>query len=124
MLAGLPDQEVARKVTIRQLLRHTSGIGGNIFDPPAGGKRNDIRRLQDYLPLFVNAPMQFEPGARNAYSNAGYVVLGLLVERLSGEDYFSYVRKHIFEPAGMARTGSFAVDFAAAEHRNRLYEGR
>lgn len=68
--------------------------------------------------------MQFEPGARNAYSNAGYVVLGLLVERLSGEDYFSYVRKHIFEPAGMARTGSFAVDFAAAEHRNRLYEGR
>jgi CubicO group peptidase (beta-lactamase class C family) len=105
-----PNQEVARKVTIRQLLRHTSGIGGNIFDPPAGGKRNDIRSLKDYLPLFVNAPTQFEPGARNAYSNAGYVVLGLLVERLSGEDYYSYVRKHIFEPAGMTRTGSFAVD--------------
>jgi CubicO group peptidase (beta-lactamase class C family) len=105
-----PNQEVARKVTIRQLLRHTSGIGGNIFDPPAGGKRNDIRGLKDYLPLFVNAPMQFEPGARNAYSNAGYVVLGLLVERLSGEDYYTYVRKHIFEPAGMARSGSFAVD--------------
>ncbi|MEO8909026.1 MAG: serine hydrolase domain-containing protein [Gemmatimonadaceae bacterium] len=105
-----PNKEVARKVTIRQLLRHTSGIGGNIFDPPASGKRNDIRRLQDYLPLFVNAPMQFEPGTRNAYSNAGYVVLGLVVERLSGEDYYSYVRKHIFEPAGMTRTGSFAVD--------------
>jgi D-alanyl-D-alanine carboxypeptidase len=105
-----PNQEVARKVTIRQLLRHTSGIGGNIFDPPAGGKRNDIRSLKDYLPLFVNAPMQFEPGARNAYSNAGYVVLGLLVERLSGEDYYGYVREHIFDPAGMTRTGSFAVD--------------
>jgi D-alanyl-D-alanine carboxypeptidase len=105
-----PNQEVARKVTIRQLLRHTSGIGGNIFDPPPGGKRNDIRSLKDYLPLFVNAPMQFEPGARNAYSNAGYVVLGLLVERLSGEDYYGYARKHIFEPAGMTRTGSFAVD--------------
>jgi D-alanyl-D-alanine carboxypeptidase len=104
------NQEVARKVTVRQLLRHTSGIGGNIFDPPAGGNRNDIRSLKDYLPLFVSAPMQFEPGARNAYSNAGYVVLGLLVERLSGEDYYSYVRKHIFEPAGMTRTGSFAVD--------------
>lgn len=104
------NQEVARKVTIRQLLRHTSGIGGNIFDPPAGGKRNDIRSLKDYLPLFVNAPMQFEPGARSAYSNAGYVVLGLLVERLSGDDYYSYVRQHIFEPAGMTRTGSFAVD--------------
>lgn len=105
-----PNQEVARKVTIRQLLRHTSGIGGNIFDPPASGRRNDIRGLKDYLPLFVKAPMQFEPGTHNTYSNAGYVVLGLLVERLSGEDYYGYVRRHIFEPAGMTRTDSFAVD--------------
>jgi D-alanyl-D-alanine carboxypeptidase len=105
-----PNNEVARKITIRQLLRHTSGIGGNIFDPPAGGKRNDIRTLRDYLPLFVNQPLAFEPGTRNAYSNAGYVVLGLLVERLSGDDYYTYVREHIFKPAGMTRTGSFAVD--------------
>ena len=105
-----PNKEVAGRVTIRQLLRHSSGIGGNIFAAPSGGKRNDIRRLQDYLPLFVNEPLQFEPGTKQAYSNAGYVVLGLLVERLSGEDYYSYVRKHIFEPAGMTRTGSFAVD--------------
>jgi CubicO group peptidase (beta-lactamase class C family) len=105
-----PNNEVARKITIRQLLRHTSGIGGNIFDPPAGGKRNDIRTLRDYLPLFVNQPLAFEPGTRNAYSNAGYVVLGLLIERLSGDDYYTYVREHIFKPAGMTRTGSFAVD--------------
>ena len=105
-----PNQEVARRITIRQLMRHTSGIGGNIFAPPSGGKRNDIRRLQDYLPLFVNEPLQFEPGTKNSYSNAGYVVLGLLVERLSGQDYYSYVREHIFAPAGMTRTGSFAVD--------------
>jgi len=105
-----PNQEVARRVTIRQLLRMSSGIGGNIFAPPKGGKRNDIRRLQDYLPLFVNEPLQFEPGTKQAYSNAGYIVLGLLIERLSGEDYYSYVRKHITEPAGMTRTGSFAVD--------------
>lgn len=93
-----------------EVWRHTSGIGGNIFDPPAGGKRNDIRSLGDYLPLFVNEPLQFEPGTKNAYSNAGYVVLGLLIERLSGEAYYTYVRTHIFEPAGMTRTGSFAVD--------------
>ena len=105
-----PNQEVARRVTIRQLVRMSSGIGGNIFAPPSGGKRNDIRRLRDYLPLFVNEPLQFEPGTKQAYSNAGYIVLGLLVERLSGEDYYSYVRKHIYEPAGMTRTGSFAVD--------------
>jgi CubicO group peptidase (beta-lactamase class C family) len=105
-----PNKAVASRITIRQLLRHTSGIGGNIFDPPAGGKRNDIRTLNDYLPLFVNQPLAFEPGTKNAYSNAGYVVLGLLVQRLSGEDYYNYVREHIFEPAAMTHTGSFAVD--------------
>jgi D-alanyl-D-alanine carboxypeptidase len=105
-----PNQEVARKITIRQLLRHSSGIGGNIFDAPPGGARKDIRKLQDYLQLFVNEPLQFEPGTRNAYSNAGYIVLGLLVERLSGKNYYTYVRDHILEPAGMSRTGSFAID--------------
>lgn len=105
-----PNKDVARKITIRQLMRHTSGIGGNIFDPPAGGKRNDIRTLKDYLPLFVNQPPAFEPGTRNSYSNAGYVVLGLVIERLSGADYYTYVREHIFKPAGMTRTGSFVVD--------------
>jgi D-alanyl-D-alanine carboxypeptidase len=105
-----PNKDAARKITIRQLMRHTSGIGGNIFDPPAGGKRNDICTLKDYLPLFVNQPLAFEPGTRNAYSNAGYVVLGLVIERLSGDDYYTYVREHIFKPAGMTRTESFFVD--------------
>ena len=105
-----PNKEVARRITIRQVMRHSSGIGGNIFDPPADGKRNDIRTLADYLPLFVNQPLQFDPGTRNAYSNAGYVVLGLLIERLSGNDYYTYVREHIFKPAGMTHTGSFFVD--------------
>jgi len=105
-----PNKAVANKITIRQLMRHTSGIGGNIFDSPAGGTRHDVRSLNDYLALFVNEPPQFEPGTSNAYSNAGYVVLGLLIERLSGQDYYTYVRDHILEPAGMTRTGSFFVD--------------
>lgn len=105
-----PNKAVAEKITIRQLLRHTSGIGGNIFDAPAGGTRHDVRDLKDYLALFVNEPPRFEPGTSNAYSNAGYVVLGLLIERLSGEDYYTYVRKHVLEPAGMTRTSSFFVD--------------
>jgi D-alanyl-D-alanine carboxypeptidase len=105
-----PNQDVARRVTIRQLLQHRSGLGGNIFGVPVGGKRSDVRRLADYLPLFVNEPLQFEPGSRNQYSNAGYVVLGLLVERLSGETYYDYVRRHVYEPAGMTRTAHWAVD--------------
>ena len=105
-----PNQDVARRVTITQLLQHRSGVGGNIFAAPAGKGRGDLRTLGDYLPLFVEAPLLFEPGSRQQYSNAGYVVLGLLVERLSGESYYDYVRRHIYEPAGMTRTAHWAVD--------------
>ncbi len=105
-----PNPEVGRRITIGQLLQHTSGIGGNIFDPPAGGRRTDIRRLADFLPLFVQQPLRFEPGSQEAYSNAGYVVLGLLIERLSGKSYYDYISEHVYAPAGMGRTGHFAVD--------------
>ena len=105
-----PNQDVARRITIRQLLQHRSGVGGNIFAAPPGKTRGDIRRLADYLPLFVHEPLQFDPGTDQRYSNAGYIVLGLLVERLSGEDYYDYVRRHIYEPAGMTRTASWTVD--------------
>jgi D-alanyl-D-alanine carboxypeptidase len=105
-----PNAEVARRVTIRQLLEHRSGIGGNIFSAPAGGTRAGIRHNRDFLPLFAAEPLQFDPGSRQQYSNAGYVVLGLLVERLSGEDYYEYVRRHVYAPAGMTRTAHFAID--------------
>jgi len=105
-----PNAAVASQVTIRELLNHRSGIGGNIFDAPSGGARHDVRSNRDYLPLFVNEPLQFPPGTRQAYSNAGYVVLGLLVERLSGEDYYQYVDRHIYQPAGMTHTAAYPVD--------------
>jgi D-alanyl-D-alanine carboxypeptidase len=105
-----PNADVASQVTIRQLLNHRSGIGGNIFDAPPGGTRHDVRHNRDYLQLFVNEPLQFPPGTRQAYSNAGYVVLGLLVERLSGEDYYAYVDRHIYQPAGMTHTAAYPAD--------------
>lgn len=105
-----PNQEVARRVTVRQLLEHRSGIAGNIFAVPAGGTRQTIRHNRDLLPLFVSDSLQFEPGTRQQYSNVGYVVLGMLVERVSGEDYYEYVHRHIYQPAGMTGTVHFAVD--------------
>jgi len=105
-----PNPDVARRVSVQQLLQHRSGIGGNIFAAPPGGRRSDVRHNRDFVQLFAREPLQFEPGARQQYSNAGYVVLGQLVERLSGEDYYDYVRRHIYEPAGMARTAAHAVD--------------
>lgn len=105
-----PNPDVARRVTIRQILQMRSGIQGDIFASPTGGTRHDIRHNRDYLQLIAKEPLAFEPGTQQQYSNAGYVVLGLLVERLSGEDYYDYVRRHIYEPAGMTRTAAFPVD--------------
>jgi CubicO group peptidase (beta-lactamase class C family) len=105
-----PNLDVARRVTIQQILEHRSGIGGNIFLAPAGKTRADVRTLDDYFQLIADQPLLFEPGSQQRYSNAGYIVLGLLVERLSGENYFDYVRRHIYEPAGMTRTAHWTVD--------------
>lgn len=105
-----PNRGVGGRITIRQLLQHRSGIGGNIFGTLPGRARADIRHNRDYLPLFVGEPLLFGPGTDERYSNAGYVVLGMLVERVSGEDYYDYVRRHIYEPAGMTRTSAYPVD--------------
>ena len=109
-LPDYPNKDAASRITIRQLLQMRSGLGGDIFAVPAGGKRSDVRHNRDYLPLFVNEPLLFEPGTQNRYSNAGYVVLGLVVERVSGEDYYSYVKAHIYDPSGMTRTAAYTVD--------------
>ncbi len=100
----------ARRATIRQMLDHRSGIGGDIFAAPAGKTRHDVRSLADYFGLFARDSLEFAPGARQEYSNAGYIVLGLLIERLSGQSYYDYVRTHIYEPAGMTRTAPYPID--------------
>jgi CubicO group peptidase (beta-lactamase class C family) len=109
-LPDYPNREVAERVTIAQLLEHTSGIGGNIFGAPPGGSRGDLVRNSDFIPLFAGEPLQFEPGSRSQYSNAGYVVLGALIERLSGMSYYDYVLANVFQPAGMTSTDSYPRD--------------
>jgi D-alanyl-D-alanine carboxypeptidase len=109
-LPDYPNPEVARRVTLRQLMEHRAGLGGNVFGVPAGGSRMDLRHNRDFLPLFVAEPLQFEPGSRNQYCNACYVVLGLVVERVSGEDYYDYIRRNVYAPAGLASTDHSALD--------------
>jgi D-alanyl-D-alanine carboxypeptidase len=100
---------VADKITIEQLLQHRSGLG-DIFGPKFRTSRASLRKLSDYLPLFADAPLEFEPGTSQRYSNAGFVVLGLIIEKLSGQSYYDYVRDHITRPAGMTDTASYALD--------------
>lgn len=92
-----------RSLTIRQLLSHTSGLGPNDYydDPRYPAVRTSLRNVADYLRLAVDTPVENTAGTYN-YSNSGYLILGALVERLSGEDFYDYVGDHIFRPAGMA----------------------
>ena len=105
-----PNADVARTVTVRQLLQHRSGVGGDVFGTPVGGTRRDVRSTRDYVALIANAPMHFAAGTQQEYSNAGYIILGALVERVSGEDFYTYVRRHILEPAGLHSTAYYASD--------------
>ena len=71
----------------------------------AGDLWSWVRTLSDYLPLFTGKPLEFEPGTAQRYSNAGYVVLGLVVERITGKRFADAARERIFMPAGMAASG-------------------
>jgi len=111
-LPDYPNKDAAAKVTVRHLLNMTSGIG-DFFGPRYDATpKEKIRLLEDYLPLFADKPLEFEPGAKELYSNGGYVVLGLIIARASGMDYYTYVHDHIFKPAGMDDSASFEKDAA------------
>ena len=108
-LPDYPNQDAAKKITVRQLLNMTSGIG-DFFGPEfAAAPKDRIRKLSDYLPFFAAKPLEFEPGTSRRYSNGGYIVLGLLIEKVSGQDYYAYVREHIFRPTGMQNSDWYSV---------------
>jgi D-alanyl-D-alanine carboxypeptidase len=109
-LPDYPNREAAEKVTVRHLIEMTSGIGDFFGERFMEIPKSQLRTLEDYLPLFADEPLEFEPGTSNRYSNGGYVVLGLVVQHAAGENYFDYVRGHIFEPAGMKDTDSYEAD--------------
>lgn len=109
VLPDYPNKEVAAKVTVAQLLTHSAGFG-SYFTPEFEEKKDSIRQLKDYLPIFVNQPLKFEPGKGWSYSNSGFVVLGLIIEKVSGENYYDYMQKHVYDVAGMKNTGSPSKD--------------
>jgi CubicO group peptidase (beta-lactamase class C family) len=109
-ISDYPNQDAARKVTIHQLLTHTSGLGDYFTDEYDRTPKDRLRSVKDYFPLFASKPLEFEPGTRFSYSNAGFMVLGAIIERVSGEDYFEYVRRHIYAPAGMNDTDAYEMD--------------
>jgi D-alanyl-D-alanine carboxypeptidase len=105
IMPDYPNADVARKVTIRHLLGHTGGTG-DFFGPEFMKNRLTLKTHADYVAMFgARAPLH-EPGSEYRYSNYGMVLLGAIIERVSGFSYFDYVRTHVFGPAGMKSTGS------------------
>lgn len=105
-LPDYPNKEVAAKVTIHQLLTHSSGMG-SYTNEKWRTERAKLTTIAAHFPLFVDEPLSFPPGEKFSYSNSGYVVLGAIIERVSGQDYYTYVKEHIFTPAGMTNTGFY-----------------
>ena len=128
-LPDYPNRDAAAKITIRQLITHRSGVaqfmGGNFGEGT----------VADLTKTVGSQPQVFEPGARQEYSNGGYVVLGRIVEVVSGTSYATYITENIFKPAGMAldpgnpaggakATATDLFKFARALKGGKLFDAR
>ena len=94
------------KVTIHHLLNHTSGIPSYTDQPDFFPKQSRDRRTPaEIVKLTQDKPLEFEPGEKFKYNNTGYILLGVVIEKVTGESYEAYVRKNIFDPLGMKDSG-------------------
>ena len=104
-LPDYPLRAVRDSVTVRHLLTHTSGLGDYLDERMEAVDPADVQTLADYQALFATDSLRFAPGAEFSYSNAGYVVLGRIVEKLAGTSFTSHLRQTLFEPLGMSASG-------------------
>lgn len=112
ILPDHPNKEVAERVTVRHLLTHTSGLpsANSTAEKLLTSLRQGARTVTEHLLAFINDPLQFEPGARFDYSNYGYILLGAIIEKASGQNYYTYIREHVFQPAGMFNSDFYELD--------------
>lgn len=111
-IPDFPNAEAAKKIQIKHLLSHTAGLGGYFSDRYDNTSREKLRTVDDMMNLVRQdeKDIRFEPGTRWAYSNTGMLVLGKVIEVVSGQSYFKYVRENIYKPAGMTNTDAYELD--------------
>lgn len=102
----LPDFPNGERITLDNLLTHTSGIPDINDIPDYDTFARSPHTIEQLVAKFAGLPLEFQPGTDQRYSNSNYNLLALVLEKISGESYEDYLRKHIFEPAGMPSSGA------------------
>ncbi|MEL7247439.1 MAG: serine hydrolase [Bacteroidota bacterium] len=113
----LPDyanEAVKNQVTIEHLLTHQAGTTHSYDKDFFAIPKDRFQELNDFRPLFEQDTLIFTPGSRYFYNDTGFLILGLVIEQVSGMSYYQYVADHIFAPAGMSNTGAFPLDEVVA----------
>ena len=111
ILHGVPDEK--RTITLHHLLTHSSGLPGGI------GSDDEPIPDEAYVKNAMAQRLEFQPGTEYGYSNVGYALLGIVVERLTGQSYETFLREGLLLPAGMSETGYLLPDWS----RDRLAQG-
>jgi CubicO group peptidase (beta-lactamase class C family) len=119
----LPDFPHADSITIDMLARHRSGVGDFFNAAYQAMDKSKLRHNRDYLALFRDQPLWFAPGTSERYSNGGYALLGEVIAKASGEDYYEYLAKHVFTPANMKSTG-YPIEGDGTRNISRGYTRR
>ena len=109
-LPDYPNKLIRNTVTIHQLLTHTSGLNNFYVTDLDKIKNSEYKNISDFIPLFVNDTLLSKPGTKYDYSATGFVILGLIIEKVSGKNYYDYLRDNIFKPAEMRNTTELEVD--------------
>lgn len=102
--------DIADKVTIRHLLNMRSGWGDYWSNEYFIDHITQLRSVSQYMEFIKDIPLDFEPGTNFQHCNTGFIVAGAIIEAVSGMDYFEYIRKYIYDPAGMKDTDSYDKD--------------
>jgi CubicO group peptidase (beta-lactamase class C family) len=110
-IPDFPDAESAKKIQIKHLLSHTAGLGPYFTKRYQDMSRNKLRTVDDMMALAKqDEKLLFEPGSKWQYSNTGMLVLGKVIEIVSGQSYYDYVRENVYKPAGMTSTDAYELD--------------
>lgn len=111
-----------KKVTVRHLLNHTSGIRSYTSMPEFGEMMRKDLSVAELIDVFKKEPFDFDPGEKYLYNNSGYILLGAIIEKVSGKKYADYIKENIFEKAGM-KNSLYDDTAAIIKNRARGYAG-